>query len=87
MEERKVAPVILDMQVKFSREVRNRERVLVKTWCYDYNAVLGKIDQVLLNEKGEEACTAKHTFGLFDLQARKLVTPSEGWIKAFGLAD
>lgn len=83
--EAKIGPVVLDMQLKFSKELKNREKIIIKTRCYDYKGKVGKIEQIIVNQKGEEACTALFTFGLFDLKARRLIAPTPEWLKAIGL--
>ena len=85
IEETKTAPVILDINVKFIREVRNREKVRITTRCYDYKMVLGKIEQIMYNEKNEETCKAQYSVALFDLVQRTLIVPPPAWTKAFGL--
>jgi YbgC/YbaW family acyl-CoA thioester hydrolase len=83
--ELKKSPIILDVALKFKMEVKNREQVVIKTRCFDYQGKVGKIEQVMVNEKGQEVCTALFTFGFFDLQTRKLIPPTPEWLKAIGL--
>jgi len=85
--ETRLGPVILAMDLKFKREVKNREKVLVRTRCTGYPDKIGWLEQILFNEKGESACTSRFTFGLFDLEARTLVRPSPEWRRALGLPE
>jgi YbgC/YbaW family acyl-CoA thioester hydrolase len=85
--EKKISPIILEIEIKFKREVKCRENVVIKSHCHDYKSKIGKITQVLVNEKGEDACEAVITFGLFDMKTRKLISPTQDWLKAVGLND
>jgi len=80
-----LGPVVLAMDLKFKREVRNRERVRVATRCTGYPDKIGWLEQILYNEKGEAACISRFTFGLFDLKQRALVKPTPDWRRAIGL--
>lgn len=77
-------PVILDVTLQFKKELRNRERITIRTWSSDYAGKVGKINQVMINEKGDECCRAIFTFGLFDLKARRLIDPTPEWKQAIG---
>jgi YbgC/YbaW family acyl-CoA thioester hydrolase len=83
--ELKKSPIILEVQMKFKLEIKNRERIVIKTRCFDYSGKIGKIEQIAANEKGQEACTAVFTFGFFDLETRRLIPPTPEWLKAIGL--
>jgi acyl-CoA thioester hydrolase len=77
--------VILEINLQFRREIRNREEVSVKTWSTGAKGKLQTLRQVMINSRGEEACIADFTFGLFDTKARKLVAPTSEWLKAIGI--
>ena len=83
--ERQIGPVILDLTIKFKKELRLRKKVIIKTFCSEYASMTGKITHIIENEKGEIACEAVLTFGLFDLRQRKLISPTTEWIKAIGM--
>jgi thioesterase-3 len=76
--------VILAVDLQFKRELHNREKIVITTQAVSYTGKIGKLLQVIKNEKGEDACTALFTFGLFDLKARKLIPPTPEWLKAIG---
>lgn len=80
-----LGPVILAMDIKFKREVLNRERVTVRTRCTDYKEKIGWLEQVMVNSRGETACTGRFTFGLFDMRARRMAVPTPDWLRAIGL--
>lgn len=83
--EKKVGPVVLGVSLQFRKEILNREVIQVRSWT---TAVKGKISmfrQVMINARGEEACVADFTFGLFDMAQRKLIEPTPEWKKALAL--
>jgi acyl-CoA thioester hydrolase len=72
--------------LRFAREVRNRERVTIKSWTESYTGKVHRFQQKMLNERQELCCKATFVIGLFDLQARKLVLPTPEWLRGVGLA-
>lgn len=82
--EKGVGPVILEVRLQFKKELKNRERITIRTWGKDYKGKVGTLIQTMINEKGEEAARAEFVFGLFDLRARKLLDPTPEWKAAIG---
>ncbi len=78
-------PVILEVNLKFLRELRLRENITIQTELLEYKGKIGRLRQTVINENNDLAADATFTFGLFDLKARKLVEPTEAWKKAVGL--
>lgn len=83
--ERLIGPVVLAVDMRFSREATNREKVVVRTRCLEYRGKVGRLEQVLFREDGLPSCTALFTFGLFDLRTRKLLRPTPEWLRAVGV--
>ncbi len=81
----KKSPIILEINIKFLKEVKNRDNVIIKTQCIEYEGKIGKLRQALVNSAGEEACVAQFTFGFFDMVTRKLILPTPEWLKAIGV--
>ncbi len=81
-----IGPTILGINLQFRREVRNREDCVIRSWLTSHERKISVLRQVLVNSKGEEACIADFTMGLFDLKARKLIEPTPEWRVALGLA-
>ena len=77
-------PVILEVNVRFSRELLPGQRIRIETTSRKKNEKIFFFDQVMINEEGKEASSAVFTAALFDLEKRKMVTPGEDWLKAFG---
>ena len=77
-------PVILEVNVRFSRELLPGQRIRIETTSRRKNEKIFYFDQAMINEEGKEASRAVFTAALFDLEKRKMVTPGEDWLKAFG---
>ncbi len=83
-------PIILEAQLRYVRELRLHDRVLVKT-RFDVRAKrISLIHQIMLREpslaqeKAEIACEARFKSALFDLKTRKIIFPSDAWLKVLG---
>lgn len=83
------SPVILDVTVKFLREVHLRETVEVESRLVSYEGKIAKLEQdmvrTLPDGSREVCCAAVFTMGFFDLQSRKLILPTDLWKKALGI--
>ena len=79
---RQLGPVVLEAQLRFLREVRNRDKIVVKSRCLEYRGKIASMEQAMIREDGLVACRAEFKFGLFDLKARKLVKPTPEWLAA-----
>jgi YbgC/YbaW family acyl-CoA thioester hydrolase len=84
VKESKKGPVILEVTVRFSRELLPGQRIRIETTSRRKNDIIFYFDQVMINEEGKEASRAVFTSALFDLEKRKMIKPDEGWLKAFG---
>jgi acyl-CoA thioester hydrolase len=80
-------PTILEIQIKYLRELTNRESVTIETELSDYSGKIGHMRQTILKADGTPASEAVLTFGLFDLRARKLVLPTPDWARAVGRVE
>jgi acyl-CoA thioester hydrolase len=78
-------PTILEIKLKFRRELRNRQWIEIVTWMADYPSRVGTCEQQMLDESGNVCCEASFLVGLFDLEARKLILPTPEWREAVGL--
>jgi acyl-CoA thioester hydrolase len=83
--EHKVGPTILEVQMRFLRELKNRQRVIIKSWVDSYSGKVNKFAQQIWDESSSLCCDAMFTTGLFDLQARKLIVPTPEWLVALGV--
>lgn len=78
-------PVILEVTIKFLKEISLREDIVVKTQLQNYQGKVGELQQWMENSKGEVCATAHFKFGLFDFKTRKLILPNPEWSKAIGM--
>lgn len=82
--ERKQGPVVLDVSLRFKRELINREKIQIQSQTESISGKIMKMKQVMLKENGEVASEATFTFGFMDMTKRKLVDPPELWLQAVG---
>jgi thioesterase-3 len=82
---RQVGPAILEATLKFQRELRNRQALVIKTWTESYVGKIARITQQMVDEQGRVCCDAQFVYGLFDLAARRLIAPTPEWLQAVGL--
>lgn len=79
-------PVILDLKVRFRRELKNREQVKILSQTIDVtNSKIMVLEQKIMNSDGVLASDAIFTVGFFDLKERKLIEASADWLKACGV--
>ena len=83
----KVGPTLLEVNLKFRREIKLRERIKVRTDVAAHNGKITTLRQTMINDRGEDACVAIFTIALFDLRARKLIEPTPEWAFALGLDE
>lgn len=80
-----VGPVLLDLQVRFKRELINRELIKIQSQVKDIiSSKIMTLEQRMLKSDGKVASEALFTVGFFDLKQRKLVEASEEWLRAVG---
>lgn len=80
-----IGPTLLEVTMRFKREITGRERVIVRSRRIEYRGKLMRLEQVMLRADGEIACAAEFVISLFDLKARKLIRPTPEWLRAVGL--
>ncbi len=86
IQQHQLGPVILDLSVRFKRELKNRQKVrIVSRTVKIVNNKMMQLEQVILNEDGKMASDALFTVGMFDMKLRKLIDASPEWLKAIGV--
>jgi acyl-CoA thioester hydrolase len=78
-------PTVLEVTLRFKREIRNRQRILIRTSVESYTGKVCVVLQEMRDESGELCCDGRFTCALFDLKARRLMAPTEEWLRALGL--
>jgi YbgC/YbaW family acyl-CoA thioester hydrolase len=80
-------PVVLELSMKFRKEITLREKILITTELVSQEKKITRLKQRMLKEDGLVATELELTFGLFDLQTRRLIEPTPEWKKAIGLEN
>jgi acyl-CoA thioester hydrolase len=84
--QRGLGPVILDVKVKFRKELLLRETVRIESRVADYRKRLGYFEQKIFNAKGALCTEAEFVFSIFDLHRRRMVPPDAQWVQALGMS-
>ena len=77
-------PVVLEVTMRYLKELRLGDSVTIETHLISYEGKIGKLSQNMVREK-DVCCTSEFTIALFDLKSRKLVAPTPEWWKGLGL--
>lgn len=77
-------PVVLEANVRFKRELKNREFITIKSVSEPSKGKIMKIKQMMVKEDGQVASEALFVVGFMDMKLRKLIEPTEEWLKAIG---
>lgn len=83
IKETMLGPVILGATLKFLKELNARDEVIIESQMVSYERKIGLLNQKIFRGK-DLCCAAEFTFGLFDVKLRKLVLPTEEWLKGVG---
>ena len=78
-------PIILEIQLKFIRELKLRSRIIIKSQAEPFAGKISILKQWILDEAGNICCEAEFKMGFFDLRSRKLILPTHAWLHAVGL--
>ena len=81
IERDQIGPVILEVHVKFMRELKARDKVKIRSEFLPFQGKIAHIKQSILTAQGAEACTADFTIAVFDMKARKIISPPENWMQ------
>lgn len=85
MQQLGVGPTILEINLRFLKEIRLREELEIESKVISYIGKIGKLQQKMLINS-ETYCNAEFTIGLFDLMTRKLIQPTNEWLAAVGVS-
>lgn len=78
-------PVILEIKIKYLKELTLRSHIKIKTQFIEYKSKILFMKQWMENERNEVCCEAEFVAALFDTHNRKLVNPTPEWLKALGV--
>ena len=87
--DKKIGPVLLDVQLTFKAELKNREKIKIVSQARPEmrNKYVMILDQKMIKEDGKIASTMTLSVGMMDLAARKLISPTPEWLNALGLKE
>ena len=87
--ETKIGPVLLDLNLTFKAELKNRDKIKIVSQARSElrNKYVMLLDQKMIKEDGKVASTLTISVGLMDLKERKLISPTYEWLKALGLEE
>ncbi len=77
-----LGPVILEIKIRFVKELRLREKIIIHSQTGEYSGRVGTIKQWITDAEGNLCSDIEMKMGLFDTHKRKLVEPTEEWLKA-----
>src|SRR5207253_8326754 len=83
----RTGPTILEINIRFFRELGPRDLISIRTEMLSYERKVGKLRQQMVKPDGTVACEAIFTIGLFDVERRKLIEPTPAWRHAIGLDE
>jgi len=78
-------PVVLEITLRFMREIKNRQRMVIRSQLDSYEGKIGRMTQELIDESGQICCEGKFVIALWDTTARKIIAPTLEWRRAVGL--
>src|SRR4051812_33508500 len=79
-----LGPTILEINMKFLKELRLRQNVEIESETLSYDRKVGELRQTIFDENNQICFEAKMKIGLFDLKIRKLAAPTPEWLYAIG---
>lgn len=85
VQELQQGPVVLELSMKFRKEITLREKIKITLKLLDSKGKISHFKQEMIKEDGTIATELELTFGLFDLRTRRLIDPTPEWKKAIGL--
>jgi acyl-CoA thioester hydrolase len=81
----KQSPIILEVTVKFMREVLLREKLRIVSEITSYEGKVGNLKQIMQRTDGTVCSEAFFKMGFFDLDTRRLIEPTPRWRQALGI--
>lgn len=80
-----LGPIILEINLKFFKELKLREKIIITLELISYEGKICKLRQQMIKENKDVASEALLTTSFFDLKNRKLILPNADWLKAVGI--
>ena len=77
--------VLNSWQIVAKRYPSYGEEICVDTWAYEFKAMMGKRNFVIVDAAGEPIVTANSIWAYMDMEKGRPVQPEKGLIEAYGL--
>ena len=81
----KKGPIILDIKLEFLLELHLREEIKIETQVDAFKGKVSMINQTIINSQNKIACKSQFTHAFFDLEKRRIIEPSQDWLKALSI--
>ncbi len=85
IQETGLGPVILRVQIKYRKELRNRQKITIQTFFSLPSKMTADAHQEIRDTHNVVYCEAQTQFGIFDLKKRKLISPPPEWLHALDI--
>jgi YbgC/YbaW family acyl-CoA thioester hydrolase len=89
IKKQQMGPVLLELNLRFKRELLNREWITITSSTPqedpDGNKLISTLQQKMMKEDGKVAATLDLKVALMDMQKRKLVMATPQWLHAIGV--
>ncbi len=79
-------PTIVECTLEFSRELRNRTEVVIRSWAESYVGKIAIVRQDIVGMGDAVHCKARFKIGLFDTRERRLIDPTDAWLNCVGFS-
>ena len=80
-----VGPTVLEVKLRFLRELKLRSQVQVKTRTASMRSLVFTLEQWIEDEAGARCCEAEITMGFLDLKERRLRRMPADWRRVLAL--
>ena len=78
-------PVVLEVTLRFKRELKNRQQMLIRSTVDSYEGKIGRLSQDLIDESGRICCEGKFVIAQWDTNTRRIMAPTAEWLRAVGV--
>ena len=79
IQELQQGPIILEAQIRYLRELKQRDVIDITVETLEYQGKIGRLKQQMINAQGQICAELIVTVGLFDMKSRKLITSTPEW--------
>lgn len=83
----KKGPVILDVHLRFLKELNLRQTVTIESQVQGEKARIMSIKQWIKDDTGKVYSEAEFKVAFFDMKERKMIQPTQEWLDAVGYVE